>query len=141
MMDTGNRDYKYYIDDLTKLCVGAKYTYSELLSDDNLSFRYRSIIRNVMLKAVDDDTSVESHIYYMTPDGADYACYCRLKTRVRYYRPEVKRTLTGKEEVKYTEHVARIQDLAAIPAEVKKEQGIIIHEIQMSKPALMIYVV
>lgn len=140
-MNTENKDYKYYIDDLTKLCVGAKYTYSELLADDNLSFRYRSIIRSVMLKAVDDDTSVESHLYYMEPDGADYACYCRLKTKVRYYRPEVKRTLSGKEDVKYIEHLVRIQELAAMPAEVKKEQGIVIHEIQMSKPALMVYVV
>ena len=48
-----NRDYKYFIDDLTKLSMGARYTYKELLDEENLSFRFRSIIKSVMLPLVD----------------------------------------------------------------------------------------
>ena len=140
-----NRDYKYFIDDLTKLSMGARYTYKELLDEENLSFRFRSIIKSVMLPLVDQDTSLESHFYYMGTQGEDFECYKRLRAKVRYYCPEEKRrSLFGlrqdSEDVRYKEHFVKLQDLCAIPPDDKERMGIVIHEIQLSKPALLSFV-
>lgn len=140
-MNTGNMDYKYYTDDLTKLLIGARYSYAELLNEENLSFRYRSIIKRIMLQEVEADTTLESHFYYMTADSEAFDAYRRLHTRVRYYCPEVKKSLGGKEDIRYIEHTVKIDELAAIPADRKEELGIIIHEIQIAKPSLMVFVI
>ena len=153
-----NRDYKYFIDDFTKLSMGARYTYRELLDEENLSFRFRTIIRSIMLQLVDEDTSLESHFYYMGTEGKDFACYRRLKAKVRYYCPEDKRgSLFGRKQedaaaagsgvatgdngnIRYKEHFVKVQEFCAIPPEEKQKLGIVIHEIQLSKPALLTYV-
>ncbi len=139
-MNTGNMDYKYYTDDLTKLLIGAKFSYAELLGEENLSFRYRSIIKRILLQEVEPDTTVESHMYYMTADSESFDAYKRLRTRVRFYCPEVKKSLTGREDVRYIEHTVKIDELVSVPPAEKEERGIIIHEIQIAKPSLMVFV-
>ena len=50
-------DYKYSMQDTARLYVGAKYTFRELLDEDEISFKFRLIMERYILPEADrEDT-------------------------------------------------------------------------------------
>ncbi len=125
------QDFKYYLDSLTVISIGAKYSYRELIREENISLKYRTICKRCFTAEVDPETTLESHLYYMKPEDESCDIYTRLKTKVIILEPE----LHGG-HVRYAEKEMKIGELAGIPAEEKERRGIIIREVRISKMGL-----
>ena len=125
-------DFKYYMQDIERYYFGARYSYSELLNNEMVPFKYKTIITKYLKDEVDYETTLESHLYYMNTEGFDYRIYKQLRSRVRtsmYKDPE-------KREKGFKEKVYTIEQLVKLDKEEKEKLGIIIRELIFSKLAL-----
>ncbi|MBO6242542.1 MAG: hypothetical protein J6O61_17205 [Butyrivibrio sp.] len=125
-------DFKYYMQDIERYYFGARYNYNELLNNEMVPFKFKTVITKYIKDDVDLDTSLESHLYYINRDGFDYKVYRQLHLRVRtsQYKDPLKHEKGFKEKV-YT-----IEQLAKLSTVEKEERGIIIRELIISKLAL-----
>ncbi len=125
-------DFKYYMQDIERYYFGARYSYSELLNNEMVPFKYKTIITKYLKDEVDYETTLESHLYYMNTEGFDYRIYKQLRSRVRtsmYKDPE-------KREKGFKEKVYTIEQLVKLDKEEKEKLGIIVRELIFSKLAL-----
>lgn len=128
-----NRDYKYVMQDVTNVYVGAKYTYEELINAEDVSFRLKTMVNRYMKPELSgEDLSIESHFYYMEPQGFAYQTYLQLKTRVRI---SILREKRGKRQ--YATEIWKLQELVKLSPAQKEQAGILIQEIILSKLAMM----
>lgn len=140
-MEAENRDYKYFMQDTGSVYLGAKLSYAEILQDEMVNFKYKSIVEHYIFKDTDPETTLESHFYYMTREEFSYRTYEQLKARVKVSILEEKRTLFGKKRTGYVTKVMSISDFADISLARKKAQGVVIQELILSKLGLMAFVV
>ena len=70
MQKTVYENYKYSLQDTAKVYIGAKYTFAELLDQDEVAFKFRLIVERYILaeKEVDPQDTLETHLYYLRPD-------------------------------------------------------------------------
>ena len=128
------KDYAYAIDELTQLHIGSRCTYDELIADENLSFKFRTICKRYILQEVTGDTTLESHMYYMRPDNESCRIYRQLKAKITVSEPEPKRTRSGSPS--YREKIYGVDELAEIAPADKQQRGMFIREITISKRGL-----
>ena len=76
-------DYKYSMQDTARLYVGAKYTFRELLDEDEISFKFRLIMERYILPEADREDTLETHLYYLAPDSFLVKVYKQMKARVK----------------------------------------------------------
>ena len=69
-------DFKYIMQDLYKLYFGAKCSYKEILESDETYVRFKAVCRQCLITEVDQDTTLESHLYYLTAQdpGSEKGC-------------------------------------------------------------------
>ncbi len=128
-------DFKYYMQDIERNYFGARYNYNELLNNEMVPFKFKTIITKYLKDEVDLDTKLESHFYYIEPESFDYKVYKQLKTRIRVLEYKKNDNISkGFKEKIYT-----IEELARIPAKEKEESGMIIREVFISKLALFAF--
>ena len=65
MQKTVYEDYKYSMQDTNRLYIGCKYTFRELLEEEELSFKFRLILEKYVLPEADLDDTLETHLYYL----------------------------------------------------------------------------
>ena len=125
-------DFKYYMQDIERYYFGARYNYNELLNNEMVPFKFKTIISKYIKDEVDLDTSLESHLYYIEKDSFDYQLYRQLRLRIRtsQYKDPLNHEKGFKEKV-YT-----IEQLVKMNKDEKEEKGIIIRELIISKLAL-----
>ncbi len=133
-------DFKYIIADLHKIYMGARLTYSEILKSVDANPRFKAVIRQYLTEEVDLDTSLESHLYYLQKGEPDAEVYEGLGTSVRLTRPVTRKHLFGREERVYKEEIWKAARLFAMSVEEKKQAGIKIAEVQISKVKLLEFV-
>lgn len=138
--DGPEQDYKYILDNLSFVQIGSHYTYDELEENFDLSYKYRCIIKQIILQEVDGSTTLESHLYYMKPQEESTKVYARLKVKIRAYYPVTRDKKNGERQTVYREKVYRAEELAALTPQEKNRQGLIISEIQIPKVGLMTFV-
>ena len=147
--ESGNRkkgravyeEFKYMLQDVNRIYIGAKYTYRELMEHPETAFKFNSVIEHYLLKDTDPDTSLESDFYYMRPDSFSYRTYEQLKVKCRISVLTEKKGRGSTPERVYREQTLSLQELAAIPSAQKKKDGIVVQEIILSKIALISFVV
>ena len=131
MRSTDNRDYKYVMQDISNIYLGARYTYEELLEEDEIPLKVKKLINGYIKQNVEDDhLSLESHFYYMEENGFLYQTFLQLKTKIRI-------SIFSQKKKHYITEMVKLQDFVKIPTEEKKKQGILIQEIVISKLALL----
>ena len=94
-------DFKYYMQDIERHYFGGRYNYLELLDNEMVPFKFKSIISKYLKEQVGLETTLESHIYYLEKDTFDYEIYKQLKCRVRVsqYKDPNKRDKGFKEKL------------------------------------------
>ncbi len=125
-------DFKYYMQDIERYYFGARYNYNELLNNEMVPFKFKTIITKYIKDDIDYDTTLESHLYYLDQTKYDYRIYKQLKARVRvsqYKNPD-------NQSKGFKEKVYTIEQLSKISPEEKTRQGILIRELILSKLAL-----
>mgnify|MGYP000878808958 FL=1 len=138
MQKTVYENYKYSLQDTAKVYIGAKYTFAELLDQDEVAFKFRLIVERYILaeKEVDPQDTLETHLYYLKPDSFLGKIYDRIKARVKINIIEEKKRIFGRGKKRYVTKELNIRELVAMTPEEKEAKGVVIQEISMSKLAL-----
>ena len=137
--DNQNNDFKYFMQDTGSIYLGAKFSYAEILEQEMVSFKYKSIIEHYIMKDTDPETTLESQLYYMTPDQFSYKTYMQLRAKVKVSMLVSKRSLFGGEKTIYENKVMKLDELVNINLAKKKQCGMVIQELLLSKLALMAF--
>ena len=135
MLINHEEDFKYCMQDMERDYFGARYTYQELMQNELVPFKFKTIIERYLVRDIDRDTSLESHFYHMTKENPEYRVYRQLKARVRV--TQIKNRKSSQTE--YTEKVYTLEQLTALSQADKMEKGIAIREIILSKLALFAF--
>ncbi len=136
-METENRDYKYFMQDTGSIYLGAKLSYAEILQDEMINFKYKSIVEHYIFKDTDPETTLESHLYYMTKEQFSYRTYEQLKAKVKVNILEEKKNFFGEKKTGYTTKLIPLAAFADMNLAQKKAKGVVIQELALSKLALM----
>lgn len=136
MQKTVYEDFKYSMQDVSRVYVGCKYSFEELLDDDDLLFKFRLIVERYILPEADPEDTLETHLYYLEPESFVVKLYNRIKARVKVSVIEEKKSLFGKAKRQYVTKQLTLDELVGIPPEEKERQGMVIQELSVSKLAL-----
>lgn len=137
--DIRNDDFKYYMQDTSLVYLGAKFSYAEILGQEMVNFKFKSIVEHYILKDTDPETTLESQLYYMTPDQFSYKTYTQLKARIKVSMLVQKRKLFGGMKTSYENKVLKLDELVEMNLARKKQCGMVIQELILSKLALMAF--
>lgn len=135
-------DFKYVMLDTSFLYLGAKYSYGELLENEDVPFKMRAALERYILPEVDSETTMESHFYHMDSKEFSYKTYRQLKIKVKVSRLVEKKGFFGlaKSRRVYTAEVIPLDKFVEMSKAEKERDGIVIQEIVISKLALMGFV-
>ncbi|MCM1027229.1 MAG: hypothetical protein NC432_12400 [Roseburia sp.] len=136
MKHTSYEDFKYSMQDISRLYVGCKYTFAELLEEDDILFKFRMLMQKYILPEADPEDSLETHLYYLEPTSFCVKIYTQMKARVRVNVIEEKRGLLGKSRREYVTRVFDVAKLAGMTREEKEACGLVVQELSVSKLAL-----
>lgn len=134
-----DNDFKYVIMDTGNIYIGARFSYKELLTQEMLPFKLKTILNRYILKEANPDTTLESEFYYMKKDTFLYDTFCQLKVKVKVNVLVEKKTLFGKTGSQYEEKILKLKELTEINLAKKKASGMIVREIIVSKLGLMTF--
>ena len=138
MLINHEEDFKYCMQDMERDYFGARYTYQELMQNELVPFKFKTIIERYLVRNIDRDTSLESHFYHMTRENPEYRVYRQLKARIRVTQLKSRKF---RQEKEYTEKIYTLEQLTALSPEEKLEKEIAIREIILSKLALFAFAV
>ena len=132
---SNENDFKYYMQDIERYYFGCRSSYRYLLDNENVPFKYKRVITKYLSDQIDPETTLESHLYYLSKDSFDYEVYKQLKAKVRVmvYKDPSKR------EKGFKEKLLTIEQLVRISPKEKEEQGMIVRELVLSKLALFAF--
>lgn len=133
--------YKYILQDTGHVYIGAKFSYEELLLNEGMSFKLKSIISHYILKEADPRNTLESELYYLEEGSFIFETLMQLKVKVKAQVQVEKKGLLGKTRLKYCERVYSLKELTDINLARKKAAGMVITEMIVSKLALMSFTV
>ena len=137
MQKTTYEDYKYSMQDTGRIYVGCKYTFAELLDEEEILFKFRLVMEKYVLDKADREDTLETHLYYLAPDSFLVKLYGQMKAQVKVNVIEEKKSLFGGRKKQYVTKQLSIRQLAAIDPVQKEKQGLVIQELSVSKLALM----
>ena len=135
-----DNDFKYMLKDLYRLYFGVKSSYRELMENEDTYTRFKAVCRQYLMEEVDPETTLESHLYYLTPDQPAAEVYKGLGARVKLSVPSVQKGLFGKEQRIFKEEIWSVEELMALSAHQKQFRGIVLSELQISKRKLREFV-
>ena len=134
-------EYKYVIDQMSSIEIGAKWTYDELIDNVDLSHKFRQVCRSLFEQEVDGGTTIESHLYYLEKDTESFRAYNKRKTKVTCMVPDTKRAPKEDGTPYFRPEVFPVEELVKVPAALKEQLGVRIQEIVISKVGLASLVV
>lgn len=138
-MDYQDNDFKYFMQDTSYVYLGARFSYAEIMEQEMVSFKYKCIVEHYILKDTDPETTLESQLYYMTPDQFSCRTYMKLKAKVKVSMLVQKKSLFGKEKMVYENKMMKLDELVQMNLAKKKQCGMIIQELVLSKLAIMAF--
>lgn len=139
MKKTEYADYKYVMQDTGALYLGAKYSYGELMDNEAVPFKLKAVLNHYVLKEASPDTTLESQLYYMEPEGFLYETFRQLKMKVKVQMMAEKKNMFGQVKTAYQEKIFPLKDFCEIKKKKKKASGMMLQEIIISKLGLMTF--
>ena len=110
---------------------------AEILQDEMVNFKYKSIVEHYIFKDTDPETTLESQLYYMTKEQFSYKTYQQLKARVKVSILEERKTFFGKSKTGYVTKVMPLAEFVDMNLAQKKAKGVVVQELALSKLGLM----
>ena len=127
MEELQDTDFKYVMQDTGNIYIGARLTYAELMDQEMLPFKMKTIIQHYFLKETSLETTLESETF------------AQLRIKVKVNVLTEKKSLFGKKKMVYTEKILTLKELTEMNLARKKASGMIIREIIVSKLGLMTF--
>lgn len=142
MSTQGYEDFKYVMLDTAFLYLGAKYSYGEMLENEDIPFKFRATIERYILPEMDPETTLESHFYHMDNKEFSYKTFRQLKIKVKVSRLVEKKGFLGlgKKKRVYVSELIPLDKFVVMSKEEKERNGIMIQEIVVNKLAMMGFV-
>ena len=132
-------DFKYIMQDTYQMYLGAKYTFEEVVDNEEIPFKFRLIVERYVYPEINPETTLESHFYYLSGNGLLVKTYKHIKLKVKFNMLEEKKGLTGKAKKVYTTQIVPITEFVKMTPEEKEAKGVVIQEIICSKLSLMAF--
>ena len=139
MEELQDTDFKYVMQDTGNIYIGARLTYAELMDQEMLPFKMKTIIQHYFLKETSLETTLESELYYLEKGSFLYETFAQLRIKVKVNVLTEKKSLFGKKKMVYTEKILTLKELTEMNLARKKASGMIIREIIVSKLGLMTF--
>lgn len=139
MEELQDTDFKYVMQDTGNIYIGARLTYAELMEQEMLPFKMKTIIQHYFLKETSLETMLESEFYYLEKGSFLYETFKQLRIKVKVNVLTEKKSLFGKKKMVYTEKILTLKELTEMNLARKKASGMIIREIIVSKLGLMTF--
>ena len=135
-----DNDFKYILQDISNIYVGARSTYGELAENEDLPHKLREVIVRIILSEVAEDTTPENHLFYLTKDSASYRVMKKMKTR---FRMSVWEEADGKKRKKsgYVNREYALDEVVDSAELHQKKDTIVVEEMRVSKLGLAAVVV
>ncbi len=133
------QDYRYILQDTGTLYVGAKFTFGDIAKEEEIPFKFRSIVMRHLMTEVDKEDTFESVFYYMKPEGYLYEVFLQLRAKIKVSQLAPVKVFFRKTKWIYKEHVYKLKEFVALSKEDKEKLGIVIQEIQCSKLGIMTF--
>lgn len=137
MNHTVYEDYKYSMQDTSRVYVGSKYTFAEFLDADEVLFKFRMVVQKYIVPEADLEDTIETHLYYLEPASFLVKLYKQMKARIKVNVIEEKKSLLGKSKKEYVTKQLTIEQLTEMTKEEKEACGLVIQELSVSKLALL----
>lgn len=136
-------DYKYVMQDTAYMYLGAKYSYGEIFENDEVPFKFRTIVERYIIPEIGVETTLESDLYYMNEKDFTYRTYRQLKAKVKVSRLVTKKQFfgLGKAERLYETVIIPLAEFANMTKAEKERDGIFVQELIINKLALMSFTV
>lgn len=136
MQRTQYEDYKYVIQDITHVYVGAKYTYGQLQNSDEAPFKLRAILSQYMMKEVNPDMTIAQHVFQIKETDLSYLVYKQMKTRFKVFEWSKAEGRKAK-KAGYVGKVYDMDGMLALHGGQKQENPPVLEEISFKKIAMM----
>lgn len=137
---SSNNDFKYVVQDFGNFYIGARYTYREMMNGENMPFKWKAVIAHYFSKAVDLDTTMENHIFFLTEQDFAYQTYKELKARFKmsvWVPADGRKHKTGH----YESREYKIEEIVKSRKLHEQMDTIIVEELHLTKLALMSFAV
>ncbi len=131
---TSYEDYKYFMQDVSCIYIGSKFTLQEIMDDEDITFRFRRITADDLVKDRDPEDTLETLLYYLSDKDFTSKLLKRMGARVKVSILRDQKSLFGKkkERVYRTEELS-IDQLTSLSPDEKEAKGIVIQELKVSK--------
>lgn len=137
MQRTVYEDFKYSMQDTGRLYVGSRYTFAELLEEEDILFKFRMVVEKYIMDEADREDTLETHLYYLAPDSFLVKLYRQMKAKVKVSVIEEKKSLFGGSRKRYVTKQLDIEQLVGMNQAEKERQGLVVQELSVSKLALV----
>lgn len=128
-----NKDFKYVMQDLTNIYVGAKYTYIEMLEAEETPFKLKTLVRNYILKEVPEDTTIEQHLFMMKDTDPSFLLFKQMKASFKVYVRDESIGKTGG----YALHEYSVQQIVENAELHENRDDTVIQEMHLTKLGLL----
>ena len=128
-----NRDFKYVLQDVSKVYIGAKFTYQEMMEEEAVPFKLKAILSHYILKEVAGYTTPENHIFFIRDTDISCLVYRQLKAKFKLDFPV--RTPRGTWQYKSGYHT--IDEILEKEDWRAKRDEIIVEEMVVTKMHIM----
>lgn len=135
-----DNDFKYVVQSFSDFYIGARWTYGEMLVNENMPFKWKAIVRHYLLKDAAPDTTMENHIFFMTEQDFAYETLRELKARFKmsvWVAADGKRHKGGH----YESREYKIEEIVKSRQLHEQMDTIVVEELRLSKLALMTFAV
>lgn len=137
MIQLRENDFKYVMQDISHVYIGARITYEELGEEYDTPSRLKSAIYRCIIDEVSLDTQVGEHLLMLEPKTKSYLVYHQLAVQIKVGFLEKKTDKKGNEREEYVSRVYTIDELMKEEYFKQFPDEYVIQEISFSKRKLM----
>lgn len=130
-----SEDFKYYMQDMSKIYLGGSLSYDEIFENDDVPFKFKAIISHYLYKEVNGSMTLAEHILSMDSKSFSYMTYHQLKVKVKLTFIDHISEKSGK--ITNYNKIVKIEELTADPNINWSFDNIFVEEIIISKIGLM----
>ncbi|MCR4896030.1 MAG: hypothetical protein K5891_04550 [Lachnospiraceae bacterium] len=130
-------DYKYYIQDVSRIYVGCKFTLGEIMDNEEITYKFRKVVAESILPHADREDTLETVLYYLERENFALQVFKQMNAKVRVsVLREKKHLLKKSADREYVTELMDMDTLVGMTPEEKQAAGLFLQELQVSKLAL-----
>ncbi len=137
MIQLGEQDYKYVIQDFSNVYVGAQYSYAELAESDDTPSRLKDAVYRVFYKEVDPQTKIAEHLMQLKDDTMCYLAFSQLRLQIKVTFCVQRQDKKGKYKEEYETKDYSLDDFLTDNYIREHQDTCLIQEIYFKKRHLM----